>query len=832
MAKGESLEALLAPQLRVSRPVAACSRCRSAKIKCDGKLPACTACERAGKADSCSGANDDFAKGRERSYVAALEAALERLQSRVAEAKTLQITDLSGRDAVAASYTLGPARALPARRLVSGGRLHRKEASDVDNLVGDFGFLSVNATSRDFHGFTATMSFARLLLAVSKSGDLPQLLDTRSLPARHTLAPIIQQYLDELFVLLPFFSETDLMASVSAVYADAGRLAKATDQWMVRMVLAIVAATSSKEKGDSNWRLAQENVAAALGYAEDVLHPGSIAGIQAILLLAQYSMLDPDLFSCWHLIGFASRVMVDLGLHNEPAAEVRISKEESEMRRRVFYCVYSLDRNIAMALERSFSFTDDSTFVNLPTVHHSTIPPDSARNRVPQLFLRSLQPSLYLFDIRRVQSALYQETRLSNRSEWPDSTATTYKNSVLKDVRSWVSQIPTVLPESHTVLFSLESLYSQIAALAPSCRNQNISELSRTLIFEYAIQYADQLHPIIRNSNWHAFFTVTEIYRLNYIGRQLLSGMWAGFDHLLSGAMPRETPASSPEANGTNVESPSPPSPNIFRPTSSLENCTRAMRCLTKIIDVLKYAHKRFGNSCASFKTNFEQESAVLMNKLRMKQQELGTVQYITGGPPGAQQRQQQLPPLPPIAWSTGVPVPPGLQLQRPNPPPDAPLPYPPTYTFETRAHAYQPAYGLPPISLLPETRIPTAPGGRTPEGKTPSRPVSWSGIEPAQQLEQSIRPPPSVPQNHDLSHQQDLSQGPRTEEVPPSWLSAQGAPGQWGPMGPYEGVAPPQNRGELLDMPPSSIMPRRTYEFNGTGGDGGAGAGGGRGAG
>jgi hypothetical protein len=27
------------PVLKVSRPVAACSRCRTAKIKCDGKLP-------------------------------------------------------------------------------------------------------------------------------------------------------------------------------------------------------------------------------------------------------------------------------------------------------------------------------------------------------------------------------------------------------------------------------------------------------------------------------------------------------------------------------------------------------------------------------------------------------------------------------------------------------------------------------------------------------------------------------------------------------------------------------------------------------------------------
>ena len=42
MAKPESTEALLNPSLRVSRPVAACARCRSAKIKCDGKLPGMT----------------------------------------------------------------------------------------------------------------------------------------------------------------------------------------------------------------------------------------------------------------------------------------------------------------------------------------------------------------------------------------------------------------------------------------------------------------------------------------------------------------------------------------------------------------------------------------------------------------------------------------------------------------------------------------------------------------------------------------------------------------------------------------------------------------------
>lgn len=133
MTKSETVESLLSPSLRVSRPVAACSRCRSAKIKCDGKLPACTACEKAGKAGSCSGANDEFAKGKERSYVAALEGACERLQKRIAEARATK-------DSEALAGGLMGLQAVAVKPQVVG-HAQRREASDVDDLVGDFGFL-------------------------------------------------------------------------------------------------------------------------------------------------------------------------------------------------------------------------------------------------------------------------------------------------------------------------------------------------------------------------------------------------------------------------------------------------------------------------------------------------------------------------------------------------------------------------------------------------------------------------------------------------------------------------------------------------------------------
>lgn len=131
------------PLLRVSRPVSACSRCRAAKVRCDGRLPACSACERLGRANECSSANDKFAKGKERSYVAALESRVEKLTLRLAQSRnrkpSVTMVDYQSMMAVKPS-TNG---LLPCASFHSGGgrASQRKEASDVDDLVADFGFL-------------------------------------------------------------------------------------------------------------------------------------------------------------------------------------------------------------------------------------------------------------------------------------------------------------------------------------------------------------------------------------------------------------------------------------------------------------------------------------------------------------------------------------------------------------------------------------------------------------------------------------------------------------------------------------------------------------------
>lgn len=186
------------------------------------------------------------------------------------------------------------------------------------------------------------MSYARLVLTSAAVEDMPY-FPKNALPPRYLATPLIQRYLDKVFVVLPCFSETALFASVCAVYQNDGRHAGPFDHWTVRLVLAIALLSQSRERGDSKYQDAVRHTAAALEKAEAVLHPGSLFGIQALLLLCQIAMLDPHHFDSWYLIGMASRVMVDLGLHQDPPEHLQT--KEVDWRRRIYYCVYTLDRS-------------------------------------------------------------------------------------------------------------------------------------------------------------------------------------------------------------------------------------------------------------------------------------------------------------------------------------------------------------------------------------------------------------------------------------------------------------------------------------------------------
>lgn len=602
MAK-ESIEALLNPSLKVSRPVAACARCRNAKIKCDGKLPACSACERAGKIKECSTANDEFARGKERSYSSALETTVQRLQRKIEEAKAAS----ARRDSVA-MFTHD--RPMLQRRPISNNR--RIEAGNVDDIVDKLGFLTVNATSRDFQGFTSTMSFAKMLKAIALRGTLPTFDHATALPPRYTISRLINHYFENFHVMLPFFSETEFMSSLSRIYQEQTGLAVATpfDMWCFHLVLAIAAASLCQTTGDENYDISTYHISKAMSIDEHVIHPGSISGIQALLLLVQYSLLDPERFDSWYIIGMASRLLVDLGLHCELAPEIRASKQLQDLRRRVFYCTYALDRLVSMVLGLAFSFTDDSA----PNVLLPTLSTDQEARSPTSVFLRSVRPSLFLFDIRRVQSAFYQKTRWSARDSWPPETATSYISSTLEDIRAWQSTLPESFSATHLKLFKLEALYSQILVLSPNQVNPtaNIPDSYKTLFFHYAVQYSEDLRRLVQDDNMRSCLNYSDCCRARYVSRQFHTVMWANFNLLIK----NESPAISP-------------SHGIPR----MDNCSRALLFINNMSMILDWPRKRW--ALKAFRDQFEQEFAVLRARLQTRMEEQVIQRFSPSAVPG-----------------------------------------------------------------------------------------------------------------------------------------------------------------------------------------------------
>ncbi|KAF2459015.1 fungal-specific transcription factor domain-containing protein [Lineolata rhizophorae] len=470
------------PLLRVSRPVAACSRCRSAKVKCDGKLPACTACERAGRAASCSSANDQFARGKERSYVVTLEAQVEKLERRLREAQARRKSSVTMTDANQA--------ALRARQqsIAAGGRAaRRKEASNIDDLVSDFGYLSVNATARDFYGFTSAMSYARLILASSSKEALPSGM-AKVLPQRFIATPLIQHYLNNIFVFLPLFDETSFYRSVDLVYHTDPQLAQPFDHWTVRMVLAIASASMSRQRGDTESLDAVGHVNAAMEFAEDVIRPGSIAGIQALILLVEYARLAPHHFDSWILIGAASRAMVDFGLHQDPKTS-SIKKDKLELRRRVFYCVYVLDRDISFVEQRALSFSDDSAKVALP-FGGSGGAFASFQQTSPSPFLQTTQAAKDCFRFYELKSQCY--TELFQRGPYPLKRPNVHVWGWYNRFQRWFANLSPEHPALTRMTFELELLHMYVAVLFATPASPRVTQYAHFVLVEHAAAYAQK----------------------------------------------------------------------------------------------------------------------------------------------------------------------------------------------------------------------------------------------------------------------------------------------------------------------------------------------------
>ncbi|CAK7233194.1 Rac GTPase-activating protein BCR/ABR [Sporothrix eucalyptigena] len=166
-------------------------------------------------------------------------------------------------------------------------------------------------------------------------------------------------------------------------------------------------------------------------------HEESLVSVQILVLLALYSLFDPDGASAWSvgsIVGVVARQAVLLGLSrrlpvDDPTTNVGIAVE---LRHRLFWSIYILDRMMAASLGQPVALVDDNIDVPLPSL---TIDEFASPERTRAASV--LQTSRHVIQLRQLEDRILREVHTRKRADVRD-LASADRASVLHDLRGGI----------------------------------------------------------------------------------------------------------------------------------------------------------------------------------------------------------------------------------------------------------------------------------------------------------------------------------------------------------------------------------------------------------
>ncbi|KAM6506594.1 hypothetical protein FSOLCH5_013568 [Fusarium solani] len=183
----------------------------------------------------------------------------------------------------------------------------------------------------------------------------------------HVSRRLFKNYKDEILPMFPCFMEKDLDNYFESFYGH-GTLSQpqtTMPSFIVPMILAISSLTSNSHDFPKVAALSESLHADALENAQ-LLKNSSVASLQCLVLLILLGLLLPHTANCWFITGEAMRMAVGLGLHQEPDPAIIPDLAHAELRRRIFWTIYQLDRIVSIAAGCPVALSDAHISVHLP----------------------------------------------------------------------------------------------------------------------------------------------------------------------------------------------------------------------------------------------------------------------------------------------------------------------------------------------------------------------------------------------------------------------------------------------------------------------------------
>ncbi|KAM0259754.1 hypothetical protein ACHAPA_010581 [Fusarium lateritium] len=518
------------PRRALKRNSAACERCRRRKQKCDGGLPACGPCL----------------------LVQARCVPSDRLVIRAdpnCQCETLKerVHDLEGQlEAIRAERSSnrlpGPSDSSYQQHVVSGVSTH---------LVDDHDAIYHGRILRPSFPESSDGSIPRPTLRGSPwqlwAGDL----DSQTSPnaaadsSDHRLAATDSEALVEIYFTnrwpqlpilhKPTFIQDDFLPTIRG---DPGHT---LSPFRVNMVLAIASAEANTKDPQQQQQAHKSFFQKAVKDLGLVLAAEDLDCIQCLLLLCLYGTNEPQSVNIWYTLGLALRIALGIDLHREESSSTSQGLLSQEMARRLFWCIYTLDRSMSIAMGRPLGINDSDITVPLP--QQLTDEQLSCADDVPRIIQdpRDMSTFLHVIKIRQINAAIYTSLHAATASANNDSERLDIlREGHYADLNTWLITAPRYGPAGGvpmlqtTEWFQIAYHYAVLSLYRPSgvfpvcnisslrlCTDSAISLIScyNTLYAKNRISYTF----VALNSLFMAAVTMLYALRSSYVIRSELS---------------------------------------------------------------------------------------------------------------------------------------------------------------------------------------------------------------------------------------------------------------------------------------------------------------------
>lgn len=474
--------------LGVSRSISACQRCRIKKIKCDHHFPKCLKCEKIGV--ECIGL--DPATGREvpRSYVIYLEDRVQILEKRLQEngIETETTPVLLNVDKTEESMPIKVPIIRPtlngmgtditcdisfSKLMTTAFRINKRSINSHTSSENPTTFLPAILPPK-----TTALQFIQVYFAQSNS-QIPilhreefikkyfipiyGLFDYENLSLASNYTPIntnffkaendnLECWFDEYKQILQeklgdkrVDSNTEIKRISNSIVPPEKYQ---TCLYFLNLIFAIASSVNHLQYPIT---ISESFRMAGVKYFDVVNNlPDHLESLQAILLYAVYATMRPSKPAVWYILGTALRMCVDIELHNETNTTVtkNLDAFSKDKRRRLFWCTYSIDRQICFYLDRPVGIPDES--INTPLflkLDDSLISPGEIPPPLNDASPSYKTISLSIIKIRQIQSEIQRILYTNCEVPRKYQTLNEWKLQILNKLDQWREEYPKSVTE-------------------------------------------------------------------------------------------------------------------------------------------------------------------------------------------------------------------------------------------------------------------------------------------------------------------------------------------------------------------------------------------------